>query len=186
MANEGFIFVKKAENEHKAPQNTGRWGTKQFFSPVDKGSSKPAFCYPGRAESLQREFKTRDALLKSGALDDQENKMSYELKTKQIGERVEEIYGSFEKAREIINKAPDSWAKRRQTLAEEITERTPTRDDKIKKRVNPHAVLREEKIGTGGKRPLEEVKREYTIISRALQARGEEAEANSSFLQKDK
>ena len=186
MANEGFIFVKKAENEHKQPQSTGRWGTRQFFMPVDKGSAKPAFCYPRRAEAMQDEYRSRKKVLDSGAMDKEEGKMAYELKTKQIGERLEDIYGSFEKAREIIDKAPDSWSKRRETLAEEIKERTPTRDDKIKRRVNPHAVLREEKIGTGTNRPLEEVKREYTIISRALQARGEEAETDSSFLQKDK
>ena len=186
MANEGHIFIKRSESEQKPPQQSGRWGTRQFFMPVDKGSAKPAFCYPRRAEAMQEELISRKKLLKSGALDGQENKMSYELKTKEIGKRVDEIFGSFERAREIIEKAPDSWSKRRQTLADEIKERTPTRADKAQKLVNPHAVLREEKVGTGANRPLEEVKREYTIISRALQARGESAEANTSFLQKDK
>jgi len=186
MANEGFIFVKKAENEHKRPQTTGRWSTKQFFTPVDKGGTKPAFCYPKRAEHLQDEYKSRKRTLESGALDGQENKMAFELKTKAIGERLAEINGSFENAREIIDKAPDSWAKRRDTLKKEIEARLPTRDDVKKRRVNPHTNLRNEKQGMNDQRPLEEVKREFTIISRALQARGEDANANASFLQKDK
>lgn len=186
MANEGYIFVKKADKEHIQPQTVGRWSTKQFFMPVDKGSAKPAFCYPTRAERLQEEYRQMKRTLDSGQLDGTENKMSFELKTKEIGVRLAEINGSFENAREIINKAPDSWAKRRETLEKEIKDRTPSRDDVIKRRVNPHANLRNEKQGTSDERPLEQVKREFTIISRALQARGEDANANSSFLQKDK
>jgi len=125
-------------------------------------------------------------MVASGALDGTEQKMAYELKNKQMAERLDLINTSFETAREVINKAPESWAKRRETLADEISERTPTRDDMRKRKVNPHANLRNENEGLGDNRPLEEVKREYTIISRALQARGEDANANHSFLQKDK
>jgi len=112
--------------------------------------------------------------------------MSYELKAKNIGERVALIDESFEAAKEIINKAPDSWKKRRETLAAEIAERTPSREDKVKRRVNPHGVLRDEKRGSIDKRPLEDIKREFTIISRAFQARGDYEEPNHSFLQRDK
>lgn len=185
MANEGYIFVKKAESEHKRPQTTGRWSTKQFFTPVDKGSAKPAFCYPNRAERLQEEYLSMKRNLDEGNVDP-ERKLAYKLKTEKIGERLDLINSSFETAREIINKAPDSWIKRRETLAEEIAARTPTRDDVVKRRVNPHSNLKNEKQGTKDKRPLEQVKREYTIISRALQARGEDVDANTSFLQKDK
>ena len=181
MDNSGHIIVKKSENEKK---NSGRWGTKQFFSPVDKGSARPAFCYPRRTQGLKEELANMERNLKEGTVDP-EQKMAYELKAKKIAQRVEEIEGSFDKAKEIIDKAPDSWKTRRDTLAEEIALRSPTREDKRKRRVNPHAILREEKVGGQGKRPLEEIKREYTIISRAFQARGDYEESNSSFLERD-
>jgi uncharacterized coiled-coil DUF342 family protein len=134
---------------------------------------------------LKEELSQMNRNIKEGNVDP-EQKMSYALKAKKIEERVSLIDESFEKAKEIIDKAPDSWKTRRDTLAQEIADRTPTREDKRKRRVNPHGVLREEKIGTAGKRPLEEIKREYTIISRAFQARGDFEESNHSYLQKDK
>jgi hypothetical protein len=185
MANEGHIFIKRPETE-KPKQTSGRWGVKQFFRPVDKGSNKPAFCYPRRAEGLAEEYEQRKRTLDSGAMDGTENKMQYEMRTKQIGERVDLIKESFDGAREIIDKAPDAWRTRMNTLAKEIKERMPSRDDVIRRRVNPHTNLKNEKVGMGEDRPLEQVKKEYTVIARAFQARGDEAEANSSFLQKDK
>lgn len=181
MANSGHIIVKQSENEKK---NSGRWGTRQFFTPVDKGSSKPAFCYPRRTQGLKEEVAQMERNIKEGHIDP-EQKMAYELKAKRIKERVSEIEGSFEKAKEIIDKAPDSWKTRMDNLAAEIAERSPTREDKRKRRVNPHGVLREEKVGSKGKRPLEEIKREYTVIARAFQARGDYEESNHSYLQKD-
>ena len=112
--------------------------------------------------------------------------MAYKLKADKIRERVSLIDESFKSAKQIIDKNPDAWKTRRDNLATEIQERTPSRDDKRKRRVNPHTILRDEKIGSGDRRPLEDVKREYTIISRAFQARGDNEEANHSFLQKDK
>ena len=183
MANEGHILIKSSESDK--PKNSGRWGTRQFFTPVDKGSAKPAFCYPRRTQGLREEVAQMERNIKDGSVDP-EQKMSYELKAKRIKERVGEIEGSFEKAKEIIDKAPDAWKTRMDNLAAEITERTPSRDKKDKRRVNPHSILREEKVGSQGKRPLEEIKREYTIIARAFQARGDHEEANHSYLQKDK
>jgi len=153
--------------------------------PVDKGSAKPAFCYPRRAQGMVEELNQMKRNLKEGHVDP-ERKMAYELKVKQIEERVSLIDQSFANAKEIIDKAPDAWKTRRENLAAEIAERTPSRDDVRKRRVNPHGNLRNEKVGGAGQRPLEEVKREYTIISRAFQARGDYEEANHSFLQKDK
>ena len=183
MANEGHIIVKSGSEKPK--QNSGRWGTRQFFRDVDKGSSKPAFCYPRRTEGLKEELSQMKRNIKEHRVDP-ERAMGYELKAKKIEERVELINESFENAKAIIDKAPDSWKTRRDTLATEIAERSPTREDKRKRRVNPHGVLRDEKVGSAGKRPLEELKREYTIISRAFQARGDYEESNHSFLEKDK
>jgi hypothetical protein len=184
MANEGHIIIKGGSE--KPRQNSGRWGTKQFFMDnLDKGSSKPAFCYPRRSEGLKEELQQMDRNIKEGRVDP-EQQMSYQLKAKKIRERVDLINESFENAKTIIDKAPDSWKTRRDTLAKEIADRTPTRDDKRKRRVNPHAILREEKVGSDGKRPLGDLKKEYTIISRAFQARGDYEEANHSYLEKDK
>ena len=176
MANDGHIIVKKSK---------GRFGTGQFFNPVDKGSAKPAFCYPRRAQGLREELSQMERALKEGQVDP-ERKMAYELKAKQIRERMVEIDDSFKNAKTIIDKDPDAWKTRRDNLGNEIEERTPSRDDVRKRRVNPHAILRQEKQGSGDKKPLEQLKREYTIISRAFQARGDFEEANHSFLQKDK
>ena len=181
MANEGHIIVKPSEV--KNPR--GRYSMNQFFRPVDKGSAKPAFCYPRRTEGLKEELAQMERNIKDGRVDP-ERAMGYQLKAKKIKERVSLIDESFKSAKEIIDKSPDAWKTRRDNLATEIQERTPTRDDKRKRRVNPHSVLRDEKVGSREKRPLEEVKREYTIISRAFQARGDDEESNHSFLQKDK
>jgi hypothetical protein len=182
MANEGHILIKSSESDK--PKNSGRWGVRQFFTPVDKGSAKPAFCYPRRTQGLKEELAQMERNIRDGNVDPQQ-KMSYDLKAKKIRQRVGDIDQSFEKAKEIIDKAPDAWKTRLQTLSAEIAERTPSREDKRKRRVNPHGVLREEKVGSQGKRPLEEIKREYTVIARAFQARGDYEESNHSFLEKD-
>jgi hypothetical protein len=176
LANETHIIVKKSG---------GRYGTSQFYRPIDKGSSKPAFCYPRRADSLKEEYQTMKRNLDRGMVSP-ERKMVYEQKMNDLGKRVKEIDGSFEAAKEIIEKNKDGWKSRRDNLAEQIAAQTPSREDVRKRKVNPHAVLRREKQGERGGAPLEKTKREYTIISRAFQAAGEYEEANHSFLQRDK
>lgn len=182
MANEGHIIIKKSAGEKRS---VGRFGMNQFFKPVDKGSAKPAFCYPKRSEVLSEELRLMERNLDEGRIDP-ERKLSYGLKAKKVRERVNLINESFKAAKEIIDKDPDAWKTRRDNLAAEIRERTPSSEDVRKRRVNPHSILREEKFGNNDQRPLEEIKREFTIISRAFQARGDYEEANHSFLQKDK
>ena len=183
MANEGHIIIKKS-GEQVAPQK-GRYGTSQFYRSIDKGSSKPAFCYPRRAQTLKEELKTMEKNLDMGHITP-ERKMAYRQKMKQLESRVGEIDESFDNAKKIIESNKDGWKTRRDNLAEKISDLTPTRDDELKRRVNPHAVLRREKQGERGDAPLEKMKREFTVISRAFQAAGEFEEANHSFLQKDK
>ena len=183
MANEGHILIKKSGAE-VAPQK-GRYGTSQFYKELDKGSSKPAFCYPRRTQVLKEELHTMEKNLDMGHITP-ERKMAYAQKMKQLKNRVDEIDESFANAKNIIESNKDGWKSRRDNLAEKISEMTPTRDDVAKRRVNPFAVLRREKQGEKGSKPLEKMKREYTVISRAFQAAGEHEEANHSFLQKDK
>ena len=182
-ANDGHIIIKKS-GDKVAPQK-GRYGTSQFYKSIDKGSSKPAFCYPRRAKVLKEELNTMKKNLDMGNITP-ERKMAYAQKVKQLENRVSEIDESFNGAKEIIESNKDGWKTRRDNLAEKISDLTPTRDDEIKRRVNPHAVLRREKQGEKGSAPLEKMKREYTVISRAFQAAGDYEEANHSFLQKDK
>ena len=158
---------------------------KQFFRPVDKGSSKPAFCYPRRADALKEEHASMKRNLNRDMVSP-ERRMIYEQKMNQLGKRVEEIDASFKGASDIIKKDKDGWKSRRDDLAAKIRDKTPTRDDVRKRKVNPHAVLRREKIGENGDPSLEEMKRDYTTISKAFQAYGEWEEANHSFLQKDR
>lgn len=176
MANEGHIIVKG---------KSGRYSTRQFFKDIDKGSSKPAFCYPRRAQALQEDLDSMNKNLKAGMVSP-DRKMIYERKRDELANKVSEIRGSFESAKELIAKNKDGWKSRRDNLADEIKEATPTRHDVRNRAVNPHTILRQEKQGLKGEQPLERKKRDFTIISRAFQAAGEYEEANHSFLQKDK
>jgi hypothetical protein len=176
VANESHIIVKK---------NSGKYRTSQFFREVDKGSSKPAMCYPRRAEALKEEHASMKRNLDRDLVSP-ERRMIYEQKMNQLGGRVKEIDGSFDNAKKIINADKDGWKARRDELGKVIADQTPSRDDERKRRVNPHSTLRREKQGDGGHAPLEAIKKEYTVISRAFQAAGEYEEANHSFLQKDK
>jgi len=158
---------------------------KQFFKPVDKGSAKPAFCYPRRSKGLSESYDTMKKTLDNGYVDPA-RKMAFEQKMKTLKDRIDSINESHANASAIIKKDKDGWTKRRDELAQAISEQTPTRDDVKKRRVNPHSVLRREKQGEKGNLPLEQIKREFTIISRAFTASGDYEEANHSFLQKDK
>lgn len=177
MANAGHIIVKKGEGDFNI--------RKQFFRPIDGKSSKPAFCYPRRTETLREEVRSMERALK-GDYVTAERRMAYEQNLKKRKARLEKIEDSVENAKRVINADKDGWVKRRDKLAHAIAEQTPTRKDYQQRRVNPHAVLRHEKQGAKGSPPLELLKREYTIVSRALQAAGEDAESNHSFLQKEK
>ena len=175
-ANDGHILVKKSG---------GRYGTSQFFKPVDKGSARPAFCYPKRAENLKEDLRKMEKTLEMGYVTP-ERKMAFELKTKEVRNRVAQIDESFDNAKKIIETSKDGWKTRLDNLGEEISKMTPTRKDVKDRRVNPHTVLRREKKGDKGSRPLEHIKRDYTIIARALQASGEDVESDHSYLQKDR
>lgn len=177
MANEGHIFIKRGEGK----QNI----RKQFFRPIDGKSARPVFCYPRRTENLREEVRGMERSLESGYVTS-ERKMMYELKLKERKKKLNAIEASFGNAAQVIKEDPDAWIARRDELATAIEDQTPTRKDVELRRVNPHAVLRREKTIEKGSMPLEEIKREYTIISRAFQAAGEEMESNHSFLQKEK
>jgi hypothetical protein len=177
MANPGHIIVKKGKGDYNI--------RKKFFRPVDGKSAKPAFCYPKRTETLRAEVRGMQRSLDGGFVAP-ERRMAYEQTLKQRKKKLETIEDSFTNAKRVIDSDKDGWSKRRDKLATAIAEQTPTRKEYAERRVNPHTILRQEKQGLKGCLPLEGIKREYTIISRALQAAGEEAESDHSFLQKEK
>jgi hypothetical protein len=182
-AHDGHIIVKG--NNDTPPSTKGRYGTGQFFKEVDSGSAKPAFCYPKRADNLRNDLRQMKKTLEMGHILP-ERKMAYEQNVKKLEKRVSEINESFSNAKKIIETGKDGWATRRQNLGKEISEMMPTRKDVRDRRVNPHSVLRREKQGDKGSRPLQDLKRDYTIISRAMQASGDYEESDHSFLQKDR
>lgn len=182
MANEGHIIVKKGRGR---PSKGDPRSVSRFYRPVDGKSARPVFCYPGRVDGLRDEVKSMEQALEHGMVTP-ERKMEYEQRLKNRKKKLTEMEASFSNAVKVINEDKDAWIARREELKNQIIEQTPTRKDYEMHRVNPHAVLRREKHGEKDKRPLEEVKREYTIISRALQAAGDDFESNHSFLQKEK
>lgn len=165
MANEGHIFVK----------GKGKTNVRNFFMPVDKGSNKPAFCYPKRIDALREEVKTMRKNLENNNLTG-DRVVSYRQKVEAREKRLAEIEASRTNADELVKTSGKELEERRAYLAEFISENTYTREDEAKGRVNPFRNLKKEK-----EEGLEAAKKEYIIISRAL---GEES--NVSFLQKDK
>ena len=148
---------------------------KRFYDStgVDKGASKPIFCYPERKKRFEEETQGMRRLLDSGNINS-EHKMSYELRVKEREKRLESMNSAEGKARESFEQDKDYWVKRRNDLGEEIAGTMPSRDDIRKRRVNPHKIIRQEKGG------FEEKKKEYIVISRLM---GEDS--NVSFLQRD-
>ena len=108
-----------------------------------------------------------------------DRRMDFENKLKQHQARLDALRENKDNAAKIINEDPDAWAKRRKELAEEISNSMPSRKDVNKKRVNPFRNLKKEKSG------LEAKKKEYIIISKAMQAAGHDVDSNISFLEKD-
>jgi len=146
---------------------------KIFWGKDDKGAAKPAFCYERRCQELKEEVDKMEKNLAMGYIS-AERKMAYEQRLRQRKERLDSIMANTERAKKIVEKDKDWWAKRRDELAKDISDSMPSRKDVQKRRVNPHRIAKMEKGGLGQK------KLEYVVISRLL---GEES--NTSFLQRD-
>lgn len=168
MANEGHIIVKNKRPDGRTI-NVGR-----FFRPIDKGSSKPAFCYPHRRDALQEEVNSMKKILEGGHIT-ADRRMAFEIKLKEREDRLNDINASFENAQKVVEENKDEWVKYRKDLAQDIRNSMPSRRDEKEGRVNPHRILKEEMKGLKAK------KQQYIIVSRAL---GEES--NVSFLQNEK
>lgn len=175
MAHEGNIIIK---GDKKGGPRTNPRNIRQFFTAVDKGSSRPAFCLPRHFAAFKETADQMKRALDMGYITP-DRKMAFEEKYRQHQERLAELKHNKENAAYIIKEDPDAWAKRREELATEISESMPTATDSRKKRVNPFRNLKKEKDG------LEAKKQEYIIISRAMQAAGYDVDSNISLLEKD-
>lgn len=176
MPNEGYIMVKKGKEKPSEGKNP--MSVNQFFTRVDKGSSRPAFCLPRHFESFKEENDQMERALDEGHITP-DRKLDFERKFKVHSERLEELKHNKANAKNIITENLDSWVKRRNALAKEISNSMPSATDVAKKRVNPFSNLKKEKGG------LEAKKQEYIIISKAMQAAGHDVDSNISFLEKD-
>lgn len=172
----GRPSTKEKADESPPEESIGRVHPKDyrvFFGPLDKGAAKPAFCYPERTRILSEEVRSMERNLNMGYISP-ERKMAYEDRLKQRKDRLDGINANTEKVQNIVNGDKDYWDKRRKELGKEIRGAMPSRKDVEKRRVNPYRVNKMEKEGLGEK------KREYIVISRALNE-----ESNVSFLQRD-
>ena len=176
MAHEGHIYVKNDKKNEK--QRDGSMNIRQFFTAVDKGSSRPAFCLPRHFEAFKETTVQMRRALDNGFVAP-DRKMAIEEKYRQHNERLKSLEDNRANAAKIIKEDPDAWAKRRSELAEEISNSMPKRSEVNKKRINPFRNLKTEKSG------LEAKKQEYIIISKAMQAAGYDVDSNITFLEKD-
>ena len=174
MAHEGHVIIKKSGLDGR------KINPARFFRPIDKGSNKPAFCYPRHRDALKEEVDSMQRKLDGGYVDS-ERRMVFEYQLDKKKKRLSEIQDSFDNRDSIINENKDDWVKYRQALAEEIAGRTPTKQDERQGRINPHRRLKDEKYGIDGKPSLDGLKRQYQIVSKAL-----DMESNTGFLQREK
>lgn len=149
----GYIIIKNKAGE------TERKTFRNFYGDVDKGSRRPAFMYPRKKVALQEEIsRIKDALDEGYVTSERKSAVKIELKEKQ--DRLKAVLDSEAAAQELFDDHKDTWMKRRENIAEEISMRMPSKQDVKDKRVNPHRQLATEKAGG-----LENLKIEYAILS---------------------
>jgi len=177
MANDGHIIIKGGKDED-ADKKPKKKDIVRFFTAVDKGSSRPAFCLPSQIERYREDVGKMEKAIEMGQVQP-ERKLAFEQKYKQKKGRLDQLEENQDNAKKIISSDPDYWSKRREELAGEIRAATPSRRDIKKRHVNPHKIIRMEKDG------LERKKQEYIIISRAMRTAGHDVDSDISFLERD-
>lgn len=178
-ANAGHIIIKgTSKGEHAKP--TPPYGMAKFYTDTDRESTKPAFCYGQRKRFLQEEVDGMRRQIEMGLVDPAK-RIAVEYEMRQKEQRLAEINESCDNARAVIEADPEGWLKKHRELGEEIAGRMPSRKDVRERRVNPRTVLKNEKAGG-----LEQKKRAYQVLGRALKEANIEAESNVAFLERDK
>lgn len=161
---------------------------KDFFREHDKGSSRPAFCYPSSIQTLREDTSKLEKLLSSRMIDPS-REPELKARHRMLKKRLTEIDKQTNEIRKEIKEDSDYWSGRRKELMELIRENTPSKTDRQKKRVSPQEVIKREK-GLKGKLPplehggdsltLQEAKKEFMIVSKAM-----DEDSNISFLEKE-
>lgn len=153
----------------------------------DKGSARPAFCYPRNIEDLKSEVNRAEKFLASNPEITPERKSALITQTKMKKDRLESIEAQVKEVKKEFNKDTKYWEERRKELAEKIQSNTPSRTDVKEKRVSPWAVNKMEKglkgkigLSTGESMTLEEIKKEYQGISRMM-----DEESNVGYIQRN-
>lgn len=147
-----------------------------FLRDHDKGSRKPAFCYPRNVEDLKTEVeRTQKFLERYGDRDiAPERRAALQTDLTKKKARLDAIQAQTKEAKQEFKSDPDYWNNYRKELAQNISENTPSRTDVKDRRVNAWQVNKVEK-GVKGKKTVngmlmsnEEMKTEYQIISRLM------------------
>lgn len=111
------------EEAVKASENV-----EHFFKPIDKGSSMPSWYYDRQVEEENEWIKNAEKQLADNLIpQDKIIPIKAELQTKKI--RFEKIKEAHEDAKELVNKDPDAFVKRRKELADLIKQSMFTRDE---------------------------------------------------------
>ena len=155
MAHERNIII-----QNKSGKSSREITYRTFYGPLDKGSSKPSFCYPKRKEALQEEVDKMQKAIDNGHISP-ERAMEAKINLNTKKKRLDDINAQEAVSRKKFEDNKDEWMVRRKELAEEIAALMPTEKEVQKRRVNPHLNLQREKAGG-----LEEKKREFMVISR--------------------
>lgn len=157
-----------------------------FFRDHDKGSARPAFCYPSAIQSLREEYDKIDRLLKDPHGVEASHRPVLEEKREKMKQRLDSIDEQIQDVRKAVKADPDYWEKRHKELGEQIRDISPSKSQRKLKKVSAFRVNRMEKgeksikLSTGEKFNLSEAKKEYQIISRAL-----DKESNVGMIEKD-
>lgn len=160
---------------------------RDFFRDHDKGSIRPAFCFPSAISNMREEYEKMEKLLKDPQGVEASHRPVLEQKAAMMRDRLDSIDKQVSEVRKEIKADPDYWDTRRKELQEQIRDLTPSKSDRKLKRVSPWKINKMEKGGEGGKAKavklstgeeftLSEAKTEFQIISRAM---GEDSDIRS-------
>ena len=180
--NAGHIIIKGTSKGNHARPSHAR-GTKKFFLPHELKQSKPAFCYGESSKKLLEEVDNLEKEIKISNAQPG-SKLHREWVKKKA--RADQVAESWAHGAEIADKDKDKLIKRHEELGKKIGAAMPSRRDVKEGRVSGRKVLRIEKQGLKGERPLQEDKMEYIITGRALQAAGVEVDSDISHLEREK
>jgi hypothetical protein len=160
----------------------------EFRRDHDKGSRRPAFCYPRNIEDLKSEVDKAERFLASNPEISPERKAELSAQTKKKRERLESIQEQVKDVRKEVKTNGAYWQQRLEEFKTLIQENSPSRTDIKEKRVSPWAVHRMEKglkkkivvPSTKEAMTLEEIKVEYQGMCKMM-----DEDSNVGYVQRN-